>query len=73
MEHFLSLKLLHNSVVNVGKKPMYFKSWFAKGIEKVRHLMTDQSKFPSFTEFEERFDIKTNFLIFYDVILSSCY
>ena len=32
--------------------------------------MTDESKFLSFTEFKERFDIKTNFLIFYGVISS---
>ena len=34
------------------------------------HLMTDESKFLSFTEFKERFDIQTNFLIFYGVISS---
>ena len=32
--------------------------------------MADESKFLSFTEFKERFDIKTNFLIFYGVISS---
>ena len=32
--------------------------------------MTDESKFASFTEFKERFDIKTNFLIFYGVVSS---
>ena len=32
--------------------------------------MTDESKFLSFTEFKERFAIKTNFLIFYGVISS---
>ena len=61
MEHFLSLNLWHNSLVKVGKKPIYYKSWSTKGIRKVRHLMTDESKF------KERFDIKTNFLIFYGV------
>ena len=70
MEHFLSLNLWHNSLVKVGKKPIYYKSWSAKGIQKVRHLMTDESKFLSFTEFKERFDMKTNFLIFYGVTSS---
>ena len=32
--------------------------------------MRDESKFLSFTEFKERFDIKTNFLTFYGVISS---
>ena len=68
MEHLLSLNLWHNSLVKVGKKPIYYKSWSAKGIQNVRHLMRDESKFLSFTEFKERFDIKTNFLTFYGVI-----
>ena len=70
MEHLLSLNLWHNSLVKVGKKPIYYKSWSAKGIQNVRHLMRDESKFLSFTEFKERFDIKTNFLTFYGVISS---
>ena len=65
MEHLLSLNLWHNSLVKVGKKPIYYKSWSSKGIQKVRHLMRDESKCLSFTEFKERFDIKTNFLTFY--------
>ena len=70
MEHFLSLNLWHNSLVKVGKKPIYYKSRSAKGIQKIRHLMTDESKLLPFTEFKEQFDIKTNFLIFYGVISS---
>ena len=68
MEHLLSLNLWHNSLVKVGKKPIYYKSWSAKGIQNVRHLMRDKSKFLSFTEFKERFEIKTNFLTFYGVV-----
>ena len=70
MEHFLSLNLWHNSLIKVEKKLIYYKSWSAKVLQKVRHLMTDESKFLSFTEFKERFDIKTNFLIFCGVISS---
>ena len=40
------------------------------GTQKVRHLMRDESKFLSFTELKERFEIKTNFLTFDGVISS---
>ena len=53
----------------VGKKPIYYKSWSFKGIQKVRHLMRDESKCLSF-ELKERFDIKPNFLAFYGFVLS---
>ena len=70
MQHLLSLNLWHNSLVKVGKKPIYYKSWSAKGIQKVKHLMRDENNFFSFKEFKERFDIKTNFLTFYGIISS---
>jgi len=70
MQHLLSLNLWHNSLVKVGKKPIYYKSWSAKGIQKVKHLMRDENNFFSFTEFKERFDIKTNFLTFCGIISS---
>ena len=66
--HLLSSDVWHNSLLRFGKKPIYYKSWSAKGILKVKHFMRDESKFLSFTEFKERFDIKTNFLSFYGVI-----
>ena len=68
--HLLSSNLWHNSLLKVGKEPIYYKSWSAKGIQKVRHLMRDKSKFLSFTELKEHFDIKTKFLAFYGVISS---
>ena len=70
MEHLLSLNLWNNSLVKVGKKPTYYKSWSAKGVQKVKHVMRDENNFLSFTEFKERFEIKTNFLTFYGIISS---
>ena len=70
IDHLLSLNLWYNSLVKVEKKSIYYKSWSAKGIQKVRHLMRGKSKFLSFTEFKERFDIKPNFLAFYGVVSS---
>ena len=41
IDHLLSaLNLWHNSLVKVGKKPIYYKSWSAKGIQKVRHFFS---------------------------------
>jgi len=64
-ENLLSLPLWQNSLVRIGNKPIYYKSWSSKGIEKVRHLRKDADNLPSFTEFKERFDVKTNFLVYH--------
>ena len=63
-EHLLSLPLWQNSLVRIGNKPVYYKSWSSKGIQNVRHLMKDAHNFLSFTELKGRFNVKTNFLVF---------
>ena len=70
IDHLVTLNLWDNFLIKVGNKPIYYKSWSAKGIQKVGHLMREKNKFLSFSEFKERFDINPNFLAFYGVISS---
>ena len=67
-ENLLSLPLWQNSLVRVGNKPIYYKSWSSKGKQNVRHLMKDADNFLSFTELKERFDVKTNFLVYHGLV-----
>ena len=67
-EHLLSLPLWQNSLVRIGNKPVYYKSWSCKGIQNVRHLMKDAHNFLSFTELKGRFDVKTNFLAYHGLV-----
>ena len=67
-ENLLSLPLWQNSLVRIGNKPIYYKSWSSKGIQNVRHLMKDADNFLSFTELKERFDVKTNFLVYHGLV-----
>ena len=67
-EHLLSLPLWQNSLVRIGNKPIYYKSWSSKGIKNVRHLMKDADNFLSFTELKERFDVKTNFPVYQGLV-----
>ena len=66
-ENLLSLPLWQNSLVRIGNKPIYYKS-SSKGIQNVRHLMKDTDNLLSFTEFKERFEVKTNFLVYLGVV-----
>ena len=68
IDHFLSLPLWHNSLVRIGNKPIFYKSWFSKGIQTVSHLIKEADKLLSFPEFKERFDVKANFLIYHGVV-----
>ena len=69
IDHLLSLPLWQNSLVRIGNKPIiYYKSWSSKGIQNVKRLMKDADKFLSFTELKERFDVKTNFLVYHGLV-----
>ena len=68
-EHLLSLPLWQNSLLRIGNKPVYYKSWSSKGIQNVRHLMKDAHNFLSFAGLKERFDVKTNFLVYNGLVL----
>ena len=54
--------------MRIGNKPIYYKSWSSKGIKNVKHLMKDADNFLSFTELKERFDVKTNFLVYQGLV-----
>jgi len=56
--------LWHNSLIRVGNKPIYYRSWSVKGVKKVGHLMNDVNSFLSFSDFTELYNINTNFLTF---------
>ena len=70
MEHFLSMSLWHNSLIRIENRPAYYKEWYVKGITKVSHLMKDANTFLSFYEFNERYNIKTNFFSFSGMVSS---
>ena len=66
--HFLSMSVWHNSLIRIDKKPVFFKSWYLKGIQQITHLRKDRDTFLSFHEFKECYDVQTNFLTFHSLI-----
>jgi len=67
IDHYLSSSLWHNTLIEIDNRPVFHKSWYAKGVEHFAHLMKD-STFLSYHEFEKRFCIKSNFLAFQGLI-----
>ena len=57
-----------NSFIHVNNKPIHYLSWSSQGIQNIGHLMENETRFLSFSEFKERYNIKINFLSFCGVI-----
>ena len=83
LKYFSDLKALYNSDLTsnrditlfinkeilIGRKSLFNKEWFDKGIRTINDLLDNDGKFLSFESFQNKFGLKrTNFLQFYQVI-----
>ena len=60
--------LFNNQAILIDGKPFFFREWFSKGIICINDLLNENGKFLSFQEFQSKYDFRTNFLNFYQVI-----
>ena len=60
--------LFNNKAILIDGKPFFFREWFSKGIICINDLLNENGKFLSFQEFQSKYDFRTNFLNFYQVI-----
>ena len=68
-DHFRSQSLWHNSLIRIDNRPIFYKKWQQKGINRVSHLMKDSDTFLSFSEFKDRYGItETNYSFLWAVI-----
>ena len=67
-KQLLSQSLWLNSLIRVNNKPIHYLSWSSQGIQNIGDLMENETRFLSFSEFKERYNIKVNFLSFCGVI-----
>ena len=68
-QHFLSLNLWNNSLIRIGNKPIYYRSWASKGVEIIiEQVMKDEETFLSLYDFKELFGIQTNFVTYYGLL-----
>ena len=57
--------LFNNKNILIGGKPIFYREWFSKGIISIGHLLNENGKFMSFSDFQTKYDCRTNFLQFY--------
>ena len=62
---FESTCIWHNSLITIENKPFFYKSWFKAGVEYIKGLLDEASRFISFDVFVRKFKVKTNYLEYY--------
>jgi len=60
--------LFNNKTILIGGKPFFLREWFSKAIICIKDLLNENGQLLSFQEFQSKYDLRTNFLNFYQVI-----
>ena len=62
--HVLSSPIFHNNEIKIGNKSVYIKSCYQNGVRYVNDIIHKNGEFFSQNEFENMYNIKTNFVQF---------
>jgi len=68
LQHYKTQGLWNNSLIRIDRKPVYFREWLAKGILTIESLMKDETFFPSYAEFLNKYHCKGCPLAFSGII-----
>ena len=60
--------LWNNQTITIENNSLFWKSWFDKGIYFVQDLLDSSGNFLSFSEFQNKFQVKTNYLHYFQLI-----
>ena len=80
VRHFLELKesfpnksdqeliLFNNKDIQINDHTIFYKYWFDRGIYLVQALLKSDGNFLSYSEFIQKYDLRCNFLIYFQVV-----
>lgn len=60
--------LWNNEAITIDKNTLFWKSWFKKNILSVQDILNADGNFLTFQEFQDKFNIKTNYLHYFQLI-----
>ena len=58
---FLNFPLWHNSLIKVGKTPVFFPLWSKKSINQVKDLLDENFNLLTYDDFIQKYDLFPNF------------
>ena len=59
--------LWHNNFITIEGKPIFFKTWYRKGVRFIRDIVDDQGIFITEDQLRNKFNIVTNFLEYFSL------
>ena len=66
----LSLPIWYNTNIKIGGQTVFYKQWYENKVIHISDLINTDNNFYNYVDFQEKYDIKTNFLTYYAIITS---
>ena len=66
-EDYLKSPIWFNNDIKIDGKGIFYKEWFKKGVKIFNDLVDEAGELLSFQNFQNKFDIQTNFLKYYGI------
>ena len=60
--------LWNNEEITIDKNTLFWKSWFKKNILSIQDILNADGNFLTFQQFQNKFNIKTNYLHYFQLI-----
>ena len=54
----------NNRFIKIDKKPVFYSSWYKRGVTKISHLLDENNRFLSRSDFQQKYGLSVNFLIY---------
>ena len=54
----------NNRFIKIDKKPVFYSSWYKSGVTKISHLLDENNRFLSRSDFQQKYGLSVNFLMY---------
>ena len=61
---YLHETIWNNRFIRIGGKPVFYSSWYRKGVTKIYHLLNKRGNFLSRPNFQRKYGLSVNFLTY---------
>ena len=60
---YMNKIIWNNRFIKIDKKPVFYSSWYKRGVTKIGHLLDENNRFLSRSDFQQKYGLLVNFLM----------
>ena len=65
---YLHETIWNNRFIRIDGKPVFYSSWYRKGVTKIHHLLNEKGNFLSRPDFQKKYGLSVDFLTYNGIL-----